>query len=68
MLSYGAECNMGNIFRVSHILQIMRNSENICQYCMRQRAITTLSLNAYLSKMYQELSHLPIASSLLSII
>ena len=24
----------------------MRNEENICQYCTRQRAITTLSLNA----------------------
>ena len=23
----------------------MRNEENVCQYCMRQRAITTLSLN-----------------------
>ena len=34
----------------------MRNEENICQYCTRQRAITTLSLNACLNKMYQELS------------
>ena len=70
LLSHGAECNMGNIFRVSHILQLtsrafrrvkqqqnMRNEENICQYCPRQRAITTLSLNAYLNKMYQELTH-----------
>ena len=42
---------MGNIFRVSHIFQKynsknMRNEENICQYCTRQRAITTLSLIA----------------------
>ena len=33
----------------------MRDEENICQYCTRQRAITTLWLNAYLNKMYQEL-------------
>ena len=33
----------------------MRNEENICQYCTRQRAITTLSLNACLNQMYQEL-------------
>ena len=33
--------------------QNMRNEENICQYCTRQRAITTLSLNAYLNKVYQ---------------
>ena len=32
----------------------MKNEENICQYCTRQRAITTLSLNVYLNKMYQE--------------
>ena len=46
----------------------MRNEENICQYCTRQRAITTLSLNAYLNKMYQELSYLLIVSGLLNII
>ena len=46
----------------------MRNEENICQYCTRQRAITTLSLNAYLNKMYQELSYLRIVSGLLNII
>ena len=66
-LSYA---NMGNISRVSQILQQqnMRNAENICQYCTRQRAITTLSLNAYLDKMYQELSYLLIVSGLLNII
>ena len=36
----------------------MRNEENICQYCTRQRAITTLSLNACLNQMNQELSYL----------
>ena len=40
----------------------MRNKENICQFCGRQRTITTLSLTAWLSKMYQELSHLLIVS------
>ena len=48
---------MGNVFVFSHILQLisrafrrvtrsMRNEENIWQYCTRQHAITTLSLNA----------------------
>ena len=72
---------MGNTFRVSHILQLisgafrlvkqqqnMRNEENICRYCTRQRAIITLSLNTCLIKMYQELSYLLIASGLLHII
>ena len=72
LLSYGVECNMGNIFRVSHILQLitanMRNEKNICQYCTRQRAVTTLPLNACLNKMYQELSYLLIVSGLLNII
>ena len=36
----------------------MRSEENVCQYCTRQRVITTLSLNACLNKMYQELSYL----------
>ena len=74
-LSHVAECNMRNILRVSHILQRivteqhnMRNEENICQYCTKQRAITTLSLNACLNKMYQELSYLLIVSGLLNII
>ena len=65
---YGAECNMENIFWVSHILHLfrkplgewyekqnMRIEENICQYSKRQRAITTLTLNACLKHMYQEL-------------
>ena len=56
LLSHSVECNMRNIFRVSQILQLisrafrqvkqlqnMRNEENICQYCTKQRAITTLS-------------------------
>ena len=81
LLLYGAKCNMGNIFWVSYILQFilrafrrvkqqqnMRNEENICQYCTRQRAITILSLNACLNKMYQELSYLLIVSGLLNII
>ena len=68
---------MGNISRVSQILQLfsrtfrrvkeqknMRNEENTCKCRTRQRAITTLSLNAYLSKMYQELSYLLIVSGL----
>ena len=46
----------------------MRNEENICQYCTRQCAITTLSLNACLNKLYQEWSYLLIASGLLNII
>ena len=45
----------------------MRNEENICQYCARQLPITTLSLNAFLNKMYQELSYLLIVSGLLNI-
>ena len=36
----------------------MKNEENICQYCTRQRAITTLLLNACLNQMNQELSYL----------
>ena len=36
----------------------MRNEENICQYCKRQRVITTLSLNACLKKTYQDFSYL----------
>ena len=72
---------MGNIFRVSHILQLisrafrrvwetqnMRNEGNICQYCTRERVITTLSFNACLNKMHQELSYLPIVSGLFNII
>ena len=46
----------------------MRNEQNICQYCNRQRAITTLSLNACFNKMYQELSYLLIVSGLFNII
>ena len=48
----------------------MRNEENICQYCSRQRVVTTLSLNAFLNKMCQELSCLGllIVSGLLNII
>ena len=46
----------------------MRNEENICQYFMKQRAITTLSLNACLNKMRQELSYIQIVSGLLNII
>ena len=45
---------------------ILENEENICQYCMRQRAITTLSLNACLKKLYQELPYLLIVSDLLT--
>ena len=72
---------MGNIFRVSQTLQLshkplgewnssknMRNKENICQYCIRKRAITALSLNAYLNEIYQELPYLLIVSDLLNII
>ena len=29
MLSHGAECNMGNIFRVSHILQLIESYFNV---------------------------------------
>ena len=49
---------MGNILRVSRILQLIlrafrpvRNEENICQYCKRERAVTTYSLNAFLNQM-----------------
>ena len=38
--------------------------ENISQYYTRQRAINTLSLNACLNEMYQELSYLLIVSGL----
>ena len=31
----------------------MRKEENICQYCTRQRAITTLSLNASWNQIWQ---------------
>ena len=41
----------------------MKNEENICQYCTRQRAITTLSLNAYLNKMYQECINDPVSTN-----
>ena len=46
----------------------MKNGENICQYYTRQRAITTLSLNASLNQMNQELSYLLIELSLLNMI
>ena len=46
----------------------MRNEENICQYYTRQRAITTLSLNACLNKINQELCYLLIVSRLLHVI
>ena len=36
----------------------MRNEGNICQYCTRQRTITTLLLNACLNQMNQELPYL----------
>ena len=31
LLSHVAKCNIGNIFRVSHILQHIRNEENVMQ-------------------------------------
>ena len=37
-------------------------------YCTKERAITTLLLNAWLNKMYQELSYLLIVSGFLNII
>ena len=46
----------------------MRNEENICQYCTKQHAVTTSSLNVYLNEMYQELSDVLIVSGLLNII
>ena len=46
----------------------MRNEENVCQHCTSQRAVTTLSLNTCLNKMYQKLSYLLIVSGLLNII
>ena len=40
----------------------MKNEENICQCCTRQREITTLSLNACRNEIKQELlAYLPIA-------
>ena len=36
----------------------MRNEKNICQYCTSQCAIITLSLNACLNQINQELSNL----------
>ena len=36
----------------------MGNEENICQYCTRQRAITTLLWNACLNQLNQEVSYL----------
>ena len=45
LLSQGAECNMGNIFQLSHILLAKYEKRGkYCQYC--SSAITTLSLNA----------------------
>ena len=44
------------------------NEENICQYCPRQRGITTLSLNTCLNKIDRELSYLLIVSGFLNII
>ena len=46
----------------------MRNEESIYQYCTRQRAVATLSLNAGLNKIYQELSYLLFVSGLLNMI
>ena len=43
----------------------MRKEENICQYCTRQREITTLSLNTYWNQMNLERSCLLIVLSLL---
>ena len=49
LLSHGAKYDMATIFRVSHIFQnnnkIWETEKNICQYCSRERAITTLLLN-----------------------
>ena len=45
----------------------MRSEEDICQYCTKQRAVTTLLLNGSLNKMYQELSYLLIISGFLNI-
>ena len=56
--------NTGNIFWVSHILQLINNSkiwetkEKICRYCTRQRAIATLSLNDCWNETWQEFSSL----------
>ena len=46
----------------------MRDEEKICQYCTRQRAITTLSLNLCLKQIYQDLSYFLIVSGLPDII
>ena len=46
----------------------MKHEENICQYSTKQRAITSLLLNTYLDKMYEEPSCLLIVSGLLNII
>ena len=62
-----AHRNMVNISRVSHIFQLnleplgewnnTKTWENIYRFCTRERTITTLSLNACLNQMQQELSH-----------
>ena len=45
------------MFQVSHIFQ-MRNEENTSEYCARQHAITTLSLNVCLNQIWQDFSYL----------
>ena len=72
---------MGNIFRVSYILQLIsrafKGSEIIAKYekrgkylpiLQKQRVITTLSLNVSLNQINQELSALLIAENLLNLI
>ena len=42
LLSHGAECNMGNIFRVSHILQLISKLEIIAKYEKREKDLPIL--------------------------
>ena len=55
-----------NLLQLMKRQQNMRNEESVCQYCTRQPAIITLSLNACLNKMYQGLSYLLIVSDFLN--
>ena len=77
MLSHGADCSMGNIFRDSHILQLISRAFITAKYEKRGKYLSILheamcdhyfTLNAWLNKMYQELSYLLLVSGLLNII
>ena len=72
MLSHGAECDMWNIFRVSHIMQLLT-----AKYEKREKYLRILHeatcdnyfiVNACLNQINQELSYLLTAESLVNMI